>query len=246
MTHQDPLIDVGFTANEAALYRTLLGLGEATPALVAKRSKMPRTYVYDLLRALEAKGYAISTDTNGKRQVSAVRPNRIKRAVTEKLQAFETLLPELESLYQDAPNKPTVRYFEGKDGLEAIHDEVLAEAKELRFFGTTTDWIEHFDDWYEFSKSFVDHKIKVLDLVARTPEIEKVGTLYAGTPSEMRFARAEWQFGSNFAIWGNKVALLVYANEMHGIIIESPAIVKSLQTIHTVFWELAEKPKPTA
>lgn len=237
----DILTTIGFTANEAVVYRALLTIGETTPSQLAKQAGLPRTYVYDLLRALEEKGFVSSIERGGKRHVSAIRPKQIKQIAAQKLAAFDSLLPELEGLYQGAPNKPSVRYFEGATGLSTIHHEILDEAKELRFYGVTSDWIAHFGDWYEFAKSFVDGGIRVFDLVTKTPETLEYSKLYAGTPSEMRFAKKEWDFQANVAIWGNKVAFLSYTDQMHGVVIESTAIAATQTATFEILWNLGEQ-----
>ncbi|MGI6103338.1 MAG: TrmB family transcriptional regulator [Patescibacteria group bacterium] len=232
---------LGFTANEATLYRTLLTLGETTPATLAKRSKLTRTYTYDLLRTLKEKGFVTSAQRNGKRHVSAVRPQQFKAVAEHKLAALDALIPELEGLYRGAAHKPTVRYFEGYAALEAVRAEIITEAKELRFFGATTDWIAHVDDWQTFAKQFVEKNIRVFDLVPRCPETLEYGQLYVGTTSRMRFAPPEWQFQANVAIWGNKTAFISYADEMHAVIIESAAITATLTTTFEILWKLGKR-----
>lgn len=237
----DILTTIGFTTNEAIVYRALLSLGETTPSVLAKQAGLPRTYIYDLLSSLEEKGFVSSVDRGGRRSVSPIRPKQVQQIVRQKLLAFDAVLPDLEGLYQGAPNKPSVRYFEGTAGLQVIHNEILAEAKELRFYGATSDWIAHFEDWYQFAQSFVDHKIQVYDLVAQTPETLRYGQLYQGTTSEMRFTQPDWNFQANVAIWNNKVAFLSYTDEMHGVVIESAAIAATQTATFAILWNLAKK-----
>jgi sugar-specific transcriptional regulator TrmB len=236
----------GLTPNESAIYLAALELGEATARAIAERAQLPRTYVYDLLRTLAERGL-ISYLERGphKRLYAAVQPKRLEAILAGKLEQFRKALPELETLYQQAPQRPLVRFFEGKDGIARIHDEIVAEAKELRFFGATTDWIRSFPDWYEFTKTFVDRKITIYDLVADLPETRQYAALYEGRSSQLRFTQPDWQFASDFVIWNNKVALHSYlADQMFAVVIESPAITQSMRTIFAILWQLGTPYRP--
>lgn len=236
------LVSVGFTANEARAYLALLELGESTASSVGKWARIPRTYAYDLLRSLEEKGFSASVNRAGKRHYSAVRPKRIRQMAATKLRYFDELVPQLEGLYQGAPARPQVQYFEGRSGMEAIHDQVLAEADEIRFFGSSAEWVASFPDWYKYAQTFVQAGITIFDLVKKSPEALKYRELYRGTKSQMRFTKADWDFGSDTVIWANKVALLSYVeHNLHGIVIESTPIYRSLLTTFEILWDLAEQ-----
>lgn len=239
MNQLDILQQLGCTANESAMYYAALELGEAPARAIAQRAGIPRTYSYDLLEALIERGFVSYVEGSGVRKYTAVAPRRLEKILTRKLDAFREALPELESQYQGAAQRPRVRLFEGKEGLNRVHEEVLEEAKEVRFFGATKDWVKSFPNWYKFTKSFVDAGIPIYDLVADIPETREYASLYQGTESQMRFIRPEWKFASDFVLWGNKVALHSYVSgNTHAVVIESSPIAQSMRTIFEVLWHL--------
>lgn len=242
MNHQKTLEQFGLTANESAIYVAALELGEASARAIAERAQLPRTYAYDLLRSLAEHGFVTYLEHGPrKRLYAAVQPKRLEKMLASKLDGFRAALPELEAAYRQAPQRPQVRFFEGYEGLELIHQEILDEAKEIRFFGATKDWIAAFPNWYDFTKAIIDHGITLYDLVADLPETRRYAELYQGTASAMRFTSPEWHFGSDFVLWNNKVALHSYlADQMHAVVIESGPIATSMQTIFAILWPLAK------
>ncbi len=222
------------------MYFAALELGEASARAISERAGIPRTYAYDLLQALTQRGFVSYAERNpGIRKYAAVSPRRLETILTTKLGAFRAALPELEATYNQAPQRPRVRFFEGKEGIDRVHEEILEEAKEVRFFGATKDWVKSFPNWYGFTKSFVDAGIPMYDLVADIPETREYAPLYQGTASQMRFLRPEWTLASDFVLWGNKVSLHSYVSgNMHAVVIESSPISHSMRTIFEVLWQL--------
>lgn len=233
------LTNLGFSPNEVQVYVANLSLGEATAAEVAKAASLPRTYVYDLLRTLIEKGLATSVIRRNKTHYSAVNPQRIKQMFLSKLNNLDTILPSLANLYQQGSNQAKVRFFEGKDGISAIHNELL-EAKAIDVFGEDQEWVNNFPDWQDHVKRVVKAKIKVRELARKIAQTEEYKKLY--TPlQELRFTPVEWQFECNVLMWDNKVTFLAHhAHEMHGVIIESVPIVNTLRATFNIMWQLAE------
>lgn len=243
MNHPDILQQLGCTENESRMYFAALELGEAPARKIAERAGIPRTYAYDLLQALAERGFVSYVERNpGVRKYAAVSPRRLEKILTNKLEQFREFLPELESHYQSAAQRPRVRFFEGKDGIERIHDEMLEDAKEIRFFGSTKDWVTSFPNWYDFTKAIIDKGITIYDLVADIPETRAYAPLYQGTKSEIRFTRKDWEFQSDFVLWGNKVALHSYiAGDMHAVVIESAPIAQSMRVVFDILWQIGRQ-----
>lgn len=241
MKTEEGLKTIGFSANEAKVYLATLELGESTVLPIAQKSGLPRTYCYDILDSLVERGNVSYIEKRGRRRYSAIQPRLLKQIALDQFRNFDSVLPDLESLYQQAPARPRVRFFEGKEGLVAIHNETLAEAREILVFGSTEQWIGSFDDYFEFIRSLVKKGIKIKDLTRKMPETLKYKELYKEPLQEMRFIRDSWDFMSDCVIWGNKIALLSYGQEMHGIVIESKDMAQSMNVVFRILWEQSKK-----
>ncbi len=241
METMEILKKVGFTTNESRIYLALLQLGESTVQPIAQKAGLQRTYCYDILDELIEKGFVAYAERRGRRRYSATQPKIIKRILMDKIKELDPVLPELEGLYQQAPARPKVRFFEGKEGVQAIYNEILSEAKEEMILGSGEEWARTFSDWYDFIKETVRRGIKVRDTAKRMPESEKWKRLYKKPMQELRFLKEDWNFPSDQFIWGNKIAMVSHGKDMHGIVIESSEIAQSMKTVFEVMWNLAEK-----
>ena len=240
MNSEEVLQKLGLTEKETKVYLALLRVGEAPVVTVAKQADIPRTHCYDILRTLSEKGLVNAILQNGHYRYTAVSPHQVKRIFSNRLQAFEELLPSLETIYQGAVDRPTVRFFVGKDGMKAIHQEFLAEAKELLFYGAGEDWVKSFNDWEDFTRALIRARITIRELVRHLPEMDTYGKLYDGERRQMRFIPDTWAFPSDCAIWDNKVAFLTYGEDMHGVVVESNTISASQRQVFELLWSAAE------
>lgn len=234
---------IGLTENEAKVYLALLEQPETTVLPLAKRASVPRTYCYDLLASLSDKGFVSFVEKRGRRRYLALDPRLVKQTAMEKMRAFETALPNLITLYSQSPSKPNAQFFEGKAGLLALHNTVLAEATEILIFGSGEQWVHKFSDYRDFIKALVKKGVKIRDLVKEISETAEYKSLYAGPAQQMHYARDEWIFPADCGIWGDKVAFISYSDQMHGIIIESKEIATAMKTVFDVLWEVSRAAK---
>ena len=141
MRPQD-LQNIGLSEKEAAVYLALLELGSDTVQNIAQKAKVNRTTTYVILDALAKKGIVstmdkgkagkVGTGFNGKTHFSAESPEALLRLirleeaeVQTRKKELHAMLPQLKGVYNLAENKPVVRFYEGKEGLKAMHDEFL-------------------------------------------------------------------------------------------------------------------------
>jgi sugar-specific transcriptional regulator TrmB len=232
---------LGLSSNESTIYLALLRIGDGTAPEIARAATIPRTYAYDLLKSLETQGLVTSRIKDKKIHFSPLHPQRLKTLITRRERAFSEILPELEDLYKGTDKQATVRFYEGKEGIAAIHQESLEEAKSIDVFGEDQEWMNTFPDWEKHVRTVVRNKIQVREIATRLPQTTKYSQLYTEGVQEMRFTRPHWKFHSNVLMWDNKTVFLSYAGEMHGVIIESQPITATLRAAFEVLWEQAEK-----
>lgn len=238
--YNEVFVSLGFSQNEVKVYLANLNLGETSAAEITKATALPRTYVYDLLRTLTKKGLVTSVYRRNKLHYCAVNPQRIKQIFNQKLNNLDSVLPSLANIYQRGSSQTKIRFFEGHDGLVAIHNELL-EAKQIDVFGEDQEWVNNFPDWQDHVRKVVKAKIRVRELARRIPQTEEYSKLYNSTLQELRFTPSGWNFECNVLIWDNKVTFISHhANQMHGVVIESKPIVNTLRTTFNLMWELAK------
>lgn len=122
---KEQLIQSGLTEKQATIYLACLELGPAVIAQIAHKSNLNRATVYEVIEELITKRL-ISISIKGKRKTYvAETPETIKVQLKEKLQKFDTILPELLTLTQKGVKKPTVKYYEGIEGIKRTFTESL-------------------------------------------------------------------------------------------------------------------------
>jgi len=235
------LEQLGFTENEIAAYLGLLRLGESRAAVLATQVKLSRPYTYAVLENLERQGLVLSLERNGVRLYRPVSPERLRKILSNRLAIFDQFVPGLMMLYGSRSEQPLMRWFEGKEGLRAIHEEILAEADQIDIFGSTADWLHAFDDWEDFTKRLAAKKANIRDIAQRLPQTEQYQQYYQQPGQEIRFTLPGWHFPSDVLIWGNKIALLTYRDHMHGAVIESSSIATTLRGVVDILWPLAQR-----
>jgi len=115
----------GLDANEAQVYLSLLEHGPSAMTEIAKRTKMNRTTLYSVFGRLEEKGL-LDSSIRGKRRVfSAGDPRALGRLLTDRLGAFETVLPDLLAMHGNGTTKPVFRFLEGMAGIRRTFDDSL-------------------------------------------------------------------------------------------------------------------------
>lgn len=124
---------IGLTDKESAVYLACLQLGPATVQMISRRAKVVRATTYVVLNALARKGLVTQYSEGKKTLFTAEPPRQLLRVlerqeeeIHSKERTLETLLPELQVLIKAAGGaRPSVRYFEGQEGLRAIRQEIV-------------------------------------------------------------------------------------------------------------------------
>jgi len=242
MTTEEVLIQLGLHDHEVKVYLATLELGESTVLPISKKSGIGRTYCYDILESLAKKGVVSFVEIRGRRRYSAAEPKTIKKIFQEKIKHLDKILPNLEALYQKSDVRPRVRFFEGREGIEILHEEILKEAKEIWFFGSISDWAKAFPDYTDYVKKQIARGIKIRDLVRpNDPTPLKYQKFYDPKLQEMRVLSAATGFNTDNMLWNNKFVMISYGADLYAVSVESAEIAQTMRVIYEILWEKAKK-----
>jgi sugar-specific transcriptional regulator TrmB len=242
MEIEEILEKIGLNKKEAKIYLAVLALGESTVLPIARKSGIQRTYCYDILNSLAQKGMVSYVEKRGRRRYAATEPKIVKRLLSDKLKEFDSVLPNLEGLYQKAPLRPKVRFFEGKEGIEILHEEILKETKEVWFFGSIADWARRFPNYTDYVKRQIDKGIRIRDLVRPndpTPLVYQ--KFYKKGQQEMRILPESSSFNTDNMLWNNKFVMISYGADLYAVSIESAEIAQTMRIIYEILWKQAKK-----
>lgn len=216
-------LSLGLSETETKVYFASLKLGPTSVQEIAKKARLSRTATYDAVAALQDRGL-MSTFERGKKRYFAV--EEPERAVgyfrdqvgkmNRQLEALEDAVPELSLLA--GGEKPSVRFYEGKEAIVALFHDVESVKPSFRYE------MANYDDVYEHLD------MKMLEDLRRRIKLPKMDSkmLFCGKLRQVN-DRAEYyrlpeslgEFHGDVWIYKNRVAFINFIGKAVTIIVES-------------------------
>ena len=131
MSPKELLLKLGFKENQARVYLACLELGIATGGQIATKAGIQRTYFYDLVKELVDQGFVIQTTRGQRKYFTAVDPERLAGLERERLGMIEKTLPQLKSIFNASGVKPKVSFYEGREGLGEVYEDIFRQKGEI-------------------------------------------------------------------------------------------------------------------
>jgi len=126
---------LGLTRNESIIYISLLKLGSTSAQNLIKESELHRSRVYDALESLQRKGLVSHVIKDFKKYFQAVDPDQLLKYLEEQKEYLKEVLPKLNQIKGMKKEEINATIYKGKEGLKAIHSEMLKEGKDVRVLG---------------------------------------------------------------------------------------------------------------
>lgn len=245
--NEEILQEAGLTKAEAAIYIILVKNSPLAPPKLADMANESRTNTYKLLESLEEKSLVSRDDSQKKLRYWANNPSNLletlkkRRAAVETAEKrFEDSLPTLMDEYFKHSEQPSIRYFNGVDGVRQIYQDQLDDARSITF--TMSFGIRDFygdqgmhEIRNEFPKRGIQRHVFYPD-VAHTFEPGEPTTPIDESDRLMLLKRTwvdneDLKAPVEWSVYGNKVSIISLGSEVVGMIIESPQIAASLLEI---------------
>jgi sugar-specific transcriptional regulator TrmB len=245
------LIDLGLHETEAQFYLAALELGQAPMRDVAAKAGISRTNAYDVFaRLAEQRLVAQVPGPSGKIMlIQAEAPERILEIVEERRRRLEFVLPELRSLHNRSTAKPTVRFHQGRPGIEAVLNQTLT-CRSKHLLG-----ILSMRDLYEVpGRAWMDDHVRrrieagVFLRVVRSPvkDIHHLWPDAAADLRELRYAPADIVFTMTTYIFDDTVALISSRRENFAMTIESEEFASMQRHFFEVLWAASQPARAAA
>ncbi len=241
---------LGLSDKEAAVYLSCLQLGPSPAQRIARRAKVVRATTYVVLESLMQRGLITQYKEGKKTLFSAEPPRQLMRLlekqediVKEQKHYLEGLLPELQVLMKAAGPRPSVGYFDGKEGLHAIRQDMVR-------------YCDPGDVWYNFTPVdhlhavfgreqlfYHDHRVakgiasKTI-FTTRDPALKK--ELLSGPyikNAERRYVAPEYFPGtSGMTIYKDRIAIGTFTGKLGGVIIENKPMADMMERLFDLAW----------
>jgi sugar-specific transcriptional regulator TrmB len=244
--YEKALIAAGLDEKQANVYVACLELGPSKVPEIAQAARIKRTTVYGIVGELVSMGL-ISASYKGKTKLyGAADPAVIMALLDERKKRVADIMPELSELFITHHVRPRVTFFEGREGLRKIYDDVLeCKSKQIKMIARVRQHNEAIGD--AFIKEFIRKRI-ARGIIARVLH-PKSGDLYTnerGTEDiklkrQVRYLPPNVFHAAMIMIYDHKVAMISTKEENFGFIIETKEFSNTLSAYFDFMWGLGSK-----
>ncbi len=244
---------LGLTGKEAKIYRILLEVGTSSIAAIITKTGLKRGITYASLYALEKIGLVRKFEKDKKTFFEPLPPEKLAEICTSKSKEIELttakldhLLPKLSKQYKLSIGKPTIQYFEGKEGLVKVFQDIYAPKAEPVYGAVDVDKVE------EAFPSILDNKLipsrketglSVKSILNNT----ELGNKYKDKDKEenrqtILLDPEKYPLPAEIDVYEDKVAMLSFKKgEFIGILISNEVFATTLKSLLRYVVESKEK-----
>jgi HTH-type transcriptional regulator, sugar sensing transcriptional regulator len=235
------LENLGLTDKEAKVYLAVLELGEGNIQDISKKSGVKRTTVYDILDSLKEKKLISSLNKGKKALFSAEDPRKIESQLDEKKEVLRKILPELLSITNLLDKKPTIKFYEGDEGIKEAYKDTLRYPDQELVAWMTPESHTNFDiKWLEenYLPKRIKNKIWARVIASDSTEIQNYKSRDEKSLRRTKLVSAEeFPFEVEINLYGkNRIAIMSFAEKI-GLIIESPKLYRTLKSVFELGWK---------
>ncbi len=243
----DQLDQLGLGGKKAAVYLALLKMGSGTVIQIAREAGIKRPTVYVILEELYQRNIVSYSYVGKKRIYKAEDPASLKQMPQQQLLRIDSLLPSLQALYNLAPRKPRIEYYEGVEGMKRVDSDLLTvQSREYFYFGSVKGMVAAYGaDGAKHLENYVKQRVarKIWSNSIRIREEETpLAFMKAGAERYRRvryFPISPAEDVVALFIYDNKVAVQSALKESYGLIIESRELAVLLMAVWRLVWSIA-------
>lgn len=248
--YQRVLQKFGLKNPEIDVYTLLLQLGAQPASIIAKKLQLKRTTTRTYLENLTKLGLIRFQLKDRTQYFFAEKPqaaldmlkNQKERAIhrlEENINAFGSIIPELNSLIQTDSLIPKITSYEGLDELKRMYQDTLTAETEILCLSSVDDLIELFgaeyDNWYV--KKRAQKNIPLRYITKDTPQERQERQKDSELLRQSRLLPPHsFSISNEINIYDNKVSIITLKEEKIGVLIESQEIARTMRIIFEVLW----------
>ena len=239
----DLLEQLGLNTAQAKAYLTLITKGAQTPPKLAERIEESRTNAYMVLERLEELGLVEQVPSKKQLTYQANNPIALEKLsqqkrqeLTEVEQKVKTSMPALLSYFYTYSEKPGIRFFEGVDGVTSINNDILRTGQDIKIVRSPSASLTKTTGDPKARDKFIAKRVK---LGIRAQAITPTPPRQDGRDERQLYTRhfiGENRYSApvEITIYGQKVALISYGEEVMGMIIDSPQIAEAFNQMFDI------------
>ncbi len=240
------LIQLGLSEKEAQLYIAALQLGSGTVQEIAKKANIKRPTAYVVLDQLIEKGLISRKPSNGGTSYIAENPEKLEVLVDQQKFALSHALPLLKDLHKEEINRPSVKIYEGVEGMKKIYFDTVWKSKtEILYFasirkinklypGLLDQWVKDFNTENSF-------QAKARELINPDKEDLAYGVNFSMSDKSRQTRVIPKDFpmqfiGTDNAIFDDKVMFVSLEGKLFTTLIKNKVLADTMRTLYELAW----------
>lgn len=236
----------GLSQKESSVYLALLEIGQASIASLSLKTSIKRPTCYLIIDELIQKGLVTSVPVGRKTLYIAEHPTKIVKRVEQSLSVAKNIVSGLQEIMTKRSDRPKLRVFNGKSGVQSIYEEMLVVGKDLYYIASVKDLVASIGEEFldDFIKRRIDKGMKSFSIRMESTEIER--TNYGDQPENLRTVRyAPETFDTPYSIFifGNRVAFTSREIDSFGFLVESKDLSKTIKSMFDSIWSISKERK---
>ncbi len=242
----ETLTKLGLTPNEAKIYELLLTVGPSGIKSILFHTGLKRGNAYYHLEGLEKRGLVEKQDLPGKPiAFLAKQPDQLEILLAQQKTALNNAgyelsqnLPKLNSLYQLLATRPGVKFYQGKEGMEQVYEQLLALRKPIDSFEDKGEMAALIPD---YAKEFINKRIKygIFNRVI-APSANPINKTDQKELRETRLVpTAKFPFRMDVKICSDMVSLITFQKQNPvAVLVQNREIAENFKLLFEFVWSL--------
>ena len=145
---QRTLEHYGLTKNEAIIYLALLNTKNSSILRLSKSTGIKRSTIYLIVESL-IKQKLVDIGLNGSKKIYLPEnPEKILEIIENKKKDLNLIMPNLINRYSEQSQKPIVQFYEGKNALKKVYEDVQKSKTESLWYGSASSVEKEFPSFY--------------------------------------------------------------------------------------------------
>jgi len=227
---------LGLSSGESKVYFALLKRGACTVRDISKEAGFHRTNIYDVLEKLKEKGLVVSYAEGKVAKYKVSDPQNLFNLLNEKKELLSVAFPEIEKIYKGRAEPVEVEVLKGKEGMKALFNDMLREAKPVYGFGIKGQFREHLPlAAAQWSANMKKQKRGYYGIYTDKNNLPPYYT-------EVRLLSEDYSSPVATFIYADKVNVNIWEPSLTAITIKSTLVAQMYKKHFDLLWKIAEKP----
>ncbi len=238
------LKQLGLTKQESEVFLLLLELGASPVSTIALRGKMKRTNLYNTLAKLAERGLVTEFLKGRVRYFQATEPQKLlsiqeqqKKKLEQGITSLREMLPIFEAMKNPSLDKPRVKFYQGKEGIETLLMQILAKESFDAYFNPDVAYEVFPYSVEEFLTEGAKKKLHIRELVVSGKTTKSYVSHIKNPNHQYKILPKEYQFETDNFIFGNSVVFISYREEQIAVMIESADIARTQRMAFELMWK---------